>query len=105
METPDTAERREPSLATVKAAPEATPAGEPYAHPIRSVHFGGTKEKDDSLDLMTLGATFSELRVGTPEGKEKEKEKAGAGVDHKGAHEPTSNAHFTQMPSSLSIAP
>ena len=87
MDTKDNVEKTEPSLAPAKPAPKLTPAREPYAEPVPSVSLSGTK--DDSLDLSGLGAAFSDLRVGTPQGKEMEKEKGkeGARVDREASHE------------------
>ena len=57
MDTKDTAETTEPSLAPAKPPPEPS-----YS-----------KEKEELLDLSGMEVAFSELRVGTIEGKEKEK--------------------------------
>ena len=89
MDTKDTAETTAPSVAPSKPAPKPTPAGEPHLdEPVLSVLLSGTK--DESLDLSGLGAAFSELRVGSPKGKEKEKEKEigkeGARVGHEVEH-------------------
>ena len=74
-------------MAPAKPAPEPTLAGVPHPGPVLSVYLSGTK--DDSLDLSGLGAAFTELRVGTVESKqmEKEKGKEGAAIDREAAHE------------------
>ena len=72
METKDTAEMIEPSVAPAKPAPAPKPAGEPEPEePVPSVPLSGLG--DDSLE--GLRAAFSGLSVGGPEGKEKEKQK------------------------------
>ena len=93
MDTKDTAETTAPSLAPPKPALKPKVAAEPEPeNPVPSVPLSGLK--NDSLG--TLGAAFSELRVGTPDGKKKEKEKepgkGGAKDSPKGEHEPSEDA-------------
>ena len=84
MDTKDTAEKTAPSLAPAMPAPASKPAGEPQPEvPVPPVPLSG--RGDDSLE--GLGAAFSGLSVGGPEGKEKEKEKE---VKHLGGGQPPS---------------
>ena len=71
METKDTAEKTAPSAAPAKPAPKPRPGEPEPEEPVPSVPLSGPEE--DSLE--GLGAAFSGLHVGGPEGKEKEKEK------------------------------
>ena len=74
MDTKDTAETTVPSVAPAKHVPKPKTAGElhPEDHVISKPLSG---PKNITLDLSGLGAAFSGLRVGSLEGKEKEKEK------------------------------
>ena len=72
MDTKDTAEKTAPSLAPAVPAPAPKPAGKPEPEvPVPSVPVRGLG--DDYLE--GLGAAFSGLSVGGPEGKEKSQEK------------------------------
>ena len=72
MDTKDTAVKTAPSAAPAKPAQALEPACEPEPEePVPSVTVSGLG--DNSLE--GLGAAFSGLSVGGPEGKEKEKEK------------------------------
>ena len=72
MDTKDTAEKTAPSAAPGKPAPAPKPAGEPEPEePVPLVPL--SELGNDSLE--GLGAAFSGLSVGGPEGKEKEKKK------------------------------
>ena len=97
VDTKDTLEKTDPLVAPAKPAPKPTPLGEPYAEPVLSASFSDTK--DDFLDMSGLGVAFSELRVGTCEGKEMEKEEGeeGAGAGREVAHERTHDAHSAEM--------
>ena len=97
MDTKDTAETTQPSVAPAKPTPEPIAAGEPHPRLVPLVPLSGTK--DNQLDLNGLGAAFSEFRVGTPEGKQKQKEKGKVGtrVDSEAAHERTDDIHFAEM--------
>ena len=102
MDTKDTAETTAPSVAPVKRAPKPKLAGGLHPEdPTSSVPL--SEPKDDSLDLSDLGAAFSELRVGSPECKEKEKEKetgkGGARKDCEGEHERSIDAPSGNKPS------
>ena len=78
MDTKDTAEKTAPSMAAAMPAPAPKPAREPEPEAlVPSVSLSGLR--DDSLE--GLGAAFSGLSVGGPEGKEKEKEKEKEAVD------------------------
>ena len=73
------------SVAPAKPAPKPKPAGERKPDdPVHSVPLSGLKE----VSLGSLGAVFSELRVRTPEGKEKEAKigKRGAKDDREVKH-------------------
>ena len=71
METKDTTERTAPSVAPARPAPKPRPVEPEPEEPVPSVPLSGLG--DDSLE--GLGAAFSGISVGRPEGKEKEKEK------------------------------
>ena len=102
MDAKDTGGTTLPSVALTKPAPKHKTAGEPHLEdPVPSVPLCGPK--DDSLDLSGLGAAFSGLRVWSPVGKEKEKEKetrkGGARENREGQHERTEDAPFRETPS------
>ena len=96
MDTKDTAEQTAPSVAPLKPAPAPKPAGEPEPEePVPSVPLSGLG--DDSLE--GLGAAFSGLSVGGPEGKEKEKEKEAVDMGDEeenlgDGHEPSDEVPF-----------
>ena len=96
MDTKDTAGKTATSVAPAKPAPAPKPAGEPEPEePVPSVPVSG--RGDDSLE--GLGAAFSGLSVGGPEGKEKEKEKKAVelGVEEEDpgdGHEPSDEVPF-----------
>ena len=97
MDTKDTVETAEPSVAPAKPAPVPKPAGEP--EPEDSVPL--SRLGDDSLE--GLRAAFSGLTVCVPEGKEKEKQKQavdmGAEEAHPGdGHRPSEEASFEDIP-------
>ena len=80
MDTKDTADKTAPSVTPARPAPEPKPAGEPGPEElVPSVPLSGLGY--DSLE--GLGAAFSGLSVGGPEGegKEKEKEAVDMGVE------------------------
>ena len=100
MDSKETAEKTAPSVAPAMPAPAPKPAGEPEPEgPVPSVPFSGLG--DDSLE--GLGAAFSGLSVGGPEGKEKEKEKEAVDmgveeVDLGDGHEPSNEVRFEDKP-------
>ena len=100
MDTKEAAEKTAPSVAPAKAAPAPKPAGEPETEePVPSVPLSGLG--DDSLE--GLGAAFSGLFVGGPEGKEKEKQKEAIDmgvkeVDSGDGHEPSYEVPFDDNP-------
>ena len=100
MDTMDTIETTEPSVAPAKPAPAPKHAGEPETEePVPSVPLRGLA--DDSME--GLRAAFSGLTVRGPEGKEKEKEKQavdmGAEEVHPGdGHGPSDEAPFEDTP-------
>ena len=71
MDTKDTPEKTAPSVAPAKPAPKPRTGELELEEPVPSVPLGGLG--DDSMD--GLGAAFSGLSVGGPEGKKKEKAK------------------------------
>ena len=101
MDTKDTAEKTAPSVAPAMPAPAHKPAREPEPEvPVPSVPLSGLG--DDSLE--GLGAAFSGLSVGRPEGKEKEKKNEavdmGIEEEHPGdGHRPTSETPVKYQPS------
>ena len=77
MEAKDTAEKTAPSVARAKPAPKPR-RGEPEPEePIPSVPLSGLGD----VSLEGLGAGFSVLSVGRPEGKERQKEKAAVDIE------------------------
>ena len=100
MDTKATAGKTAPSVAPAKPAPAPKPAGEPEPEePVPSVPLIGLG--DDSLE--GLGAPFSGLSVGGPEGKEKEKEKEAVdmGIDEEDpgdGHEPSNEVPLDDRP-------
>ena len=100
MDTKDTVETTEPSVAPAKPAPAPKPAGDPEPEePVPSVPLSGPG--DESVE--GLRAAFSGLTVRGPEGKEKEKEKQavdmGAKEVHRGdGHGPSDEAPFEDSP-------
>ena len=100
MDTKDTAEKTVPSVAPAKQAPALRPAGEPEPEePVPSVPLSWLG--DDSLE--GLGASFSELFVRGPAGKEKEKDKEAVDMgikeeDPGDGHEPSDEVSFDDKP-------
>ena len=108
METKDTAEKTASSVALAMPAPAPKPACDPEPEvPVPSVPLRGLG--DDSLE--GLGAAFSGLSVGGPEGKEKEEEKEAVDMcmeeEHPGdGQRPPCETPFAYQPSgSALIAP
>ena len=96
MDTKDTAGETAPSVATAKPAPAPNLAGDPEPEePVPSVPLSGLG--DDSLE--GLGAGFSGLSVGRPEGKEKEKQKEAVdmGIEEEG-HKPSDEVPLEDRP-------
>ena len=71
MDTKDTTEKTAPPVAPARPAPKPRPSESEPEERVPSVPLSGLG--DDFLE--DLGAAFSGLSVGGPEGKEKEKEK------------------------------
>ena len=99
METKETAETTAPSVAPAKPAPKPGPGEPEPEEPVPSVPLSGLG--DDSLE--GLGAAFSGLSVGGPEGKKKEKEKQGVDMgveedDLGNGHDPSDGVPFDDAP-------
>ena len=99
MDTKDTAAKAAPLAAPAKPALKPRPVEPEPEEPVPSVPFSGPG--DDSLE--GLGAAFSGLSIGGPEGKEKEKEKEAVviGVEEEDPgheHDPSDEVLFHDTP-------
>ena len=99
MDTQDTAEKTAPSVAAAKPAPKPVPGKPELQEPVPSVPLSGL----GTIPPEGLGVAFSELSVGGPEGKEKEREKEAVdigvvGGDPGDAHRPSDEVPFDDRP-------
>ena len=99
MDTKDTAEKTAPSAAPAKPAPKPRPGEPEPKEPVPSVPLSGRGD----YSLEGLGAAYSGLSVGGPEGKKKEKEKEAVdmGVEEEDPgdeHDPSDEVLFDHKP-------